>query len=118
MVSVFSFNSRNDIYLSDMPPAASMKIIGPTVALSARLFLRSESQALTEQLHIVYHKYCASIRRILPTILINALIAAEDHRFYKHRGIDLLAVARALWCIIARGVLVGGAPLSNSLFAL
>lgn len=33
----------------------------------------------------------------LPETYIQAVIAVEDHRFYEHRGIDLLAMGRALW---------------------
>lgn len=33
----------------------------------------------------------------LPPIYIDAVIAAEDKRFETHGGIDLLAIARALW---------------------
>lgn len=32
----------------------------------------------------------------LPEIYINAVISAEDHRFYKHHGIDIIAIFRAL----------------------
>ena len=33
----------------------------------------------------------------LPGTYLKAVIAVEDHRFYEHRGIDLLAMGRALW---------------------
>lgn len=33
----------------------------------------------------------------LPETYIQAVIAVEDHRFYEHGGIDLLAMGRALW---------------------
>lgn len=32
----------------------------------------------------------------LPKIYINAVISAEDHRFYKHKGIDIISICRAL----------------------
>lgn len=31
----------------------------------------------------------------LPQMYINAVISVEDHRFYKHNGIDLIAIGRA-----------------------
>jgi len=31
-----------------------------------------------------------------PSALVNALIAAEDHRFYAHAGVDFFAVVRAI----------------------
>ena len=33
----------------------------------------------------------------LPGTYLKAVIAVEDHRFYEHGGIDLLAMGRALW---------------------
>ncbi len=38
-----------------------------------------------------------------------ATIAAEDERFYSHPGVDVLAMARALWTNIERGCIVSGA---------
>ena len=32
----------------------------------------------------------------MPKMYLNAVISVEDHRFYKHKGIDLIAVSRAL----------------------
>lgn len=32
----------------------------------------------------------------LPPTYLNAVISVEDHRFYKHCGIDIIAIARAL----------------------
>lgn len=33
----------------------------------------------------------------LPKTYINAVISAEDHRFYNHNGIDLISIGRALY---------------------
>lgn len=33
----------------------------------------------------------------LPKTYVNAVIAAEDHRFYKHNGIDIISIFRALY---------------------
>lgn len=32
----------------------------------------------------------------LPEIYLNAIISVEDHRFYKHNGIDVIAIGRAV----------------------
>ena len=42
-------------------------------------------------------------------LLIHALLAAEDRRFYEHRGVDPLAGARALRSNVTRGRVVSGA---------
>ena len=33
----------------------------------------------------------------LPKFYLNAVIATEDHRFYKHGALDPIAIARAIW---------------------
>lgn len=33
----------------------------------------------------------------LPETYRNAVLATEDHRFYTHNGVDLIAIGRALW---------------------
>lgn len=45
----------------------------------------------------------------LPQSLIHATLAAEDHRFWSHGGLDLLAVARAVRDNAAAGRIVSGA---------
>lgn len=33
----------------------------------------------------------------VPKIYIDAVISVEDHRFYKHHGIDMIAIGRAMF---------------------
>src|SRR5687768_5202879 len=40
--------------------------------------------------------------------LIAAFVAAEDHRFYRHGGVDPRAVARAAWTNLRTGRIVSG----------
>jgi 1A family penicillin-binding protein len=52
----------------------------------------------------------------MPKQLIQAVLAAEDHRFYEHRGVDVRAVARAVWVNLRRGqVAQGGSTLTQQL---
>lgn len=52
----------------------------------------------------------------LPKHLINALIATEDRNFYKHHGLDLRGILRALFRNIAAGrVCEGGSTLTQQL---
>lgn len=47
--------------------------------------------------------------KALPALLISATLAAEDHRFGSHGGVDLLAVARAARDNLSSGRIVSGA---------
>lgn len=50
----------------------------------------------------------------LPTALVAATLAAEDHRFFHHAGIDPLSIARALKANLAEGRIVeGGSTISQ-----
>ena len=50
----------------------------------------------------------------LPDTLVRATLAAEDARFFRHPGIDPLAVARALWHDVrARRMVEGGSTITQ-----
>ncbi|MFQ5771162.1 MAG: penicillin-binding protein 1A, partial [bacterium] len=44
----------------------------------------------------------------MPQLLINAFIAAEDSRFFKHKGIDLYSIIRAFFKNLEAGTIVQG----------
>ena len=50
----------------------------------------------------------------VPKVTIDAVIAAEDRKFFQHRGIDPLGIARATWADIRRrGVRQGGSTITQ-----
>jgi penicillin-binding protein 1B len=52
----------------------------------------------------------------VPPLLVDALIAVEDRNFYKHFGIDLKGILRAIWTNISTGDLrQGGSTLTQQL---
>ncbi len=52
----------------------------------------------------------------IPPAFIDAVLAAEDHRFYEHHGIDLVRTTRAAWVDLSAGhVLQGGSTLTQQL---
>lgn len=52
----------------------------------------------------------------LPQIYKDAVIAVEDHRFYKHPGFDPIAIGRAVWNDIkARKLIEGGSTVTQQL---
>ncbi len=51
--------------------------------------------------------------RAVPERFFQALVQYEDRRFFRHRGVDLRAIARALWANVRRrGVVSGGSTLT------
>ncbi|MDR1551236.1 MAG: PBP1A family penicillin-binding protein [Holosporaceae bacterium] len=52
----------------------------------------------------------------LPKYVGNAVIAIEDKRFYRHCGVDLFGIARAMWTnILNRRIVQGGSTLTQQL---
>lgn len=52
----------------------------------------------------------------IPTYIPKAVLAIEDHRFYEHLGIDLIAFTRALFNNVIRGKVVqGGSSITQQL---
>jgi len=52
----------------------------------------------------------------VPPHLVHAVVAIEDHRFFRHHGVDFIGVARALWVNISAGrVLQGGSTITQQL---
>jgi penicillin-binding protein 1B len=52
----------------------------------------------------------------MPKHLATAVLAAEDHRFFDHGGVDIKAVVRAIWINLRRGeVAQGGSTLTQQL---
>jgi penicillin-binding protein 1B len=51
-----------------------------------------------------------------PPMLVQALLAAEDHRFFEHAGLDLRGLARAFWVNLRSGrVAQGGSTITQQL---
>ncbi len=52
----------------------------------------------------------------VPQHLINAVLSAEDKRFYEHRGVDPRGIARAVYANIRRGAITqGGSTITQQL---
>ena len=52
----------------------------------------------------------------IPPAFIDAILAAEDHRFYEHHGIDIVRIAKAAWIDLISGrVVQGGSTLTQQL---
>src|SRR5262249_10318209 len=52
----------------------------------------------------------------VPVTLVSAVLAAEDHRFFEHGGLDLHGVVRAAWMNLRAGrVTQGGSTITQQL---
>src|SRR3989475_11728764 len=52
----------------------------------------------------------------VPLVLINAVLAAEDHRFFEHGGLDARGLLRAAWTNLRAGrVMQGGSTITQQL---
>jgi penicillin-binding protein 1A len=49
----------------------------------------------------------------IPVVLKNAVVAAEDERFFAHSGVDPLALVRALWRDVTGAHLQGGSTITQ-----
>lgn len=52
----------------------------------------------------------------VPRTFVRALVAAEDHRFWEHQGIDPIASLRALFGLLTRRNLGGGSTIEQQLY--
>jgi membrane peptidoglycan carboxypeptidase len=77
--------------------------------------LPRDSQCLSAKLKSAYEKYRTECKSGIPEVLVLALVAAEDHRFYLHRGVDPIAILRAIWHSCRQRRLIGGSTIEQQL---
>ena len=58
---------------------------------------------------LVLKNYPSVEDQVVPRLMIEATLAAEDKRFYKHGGVDPFAICRAIYDSILAGRMVSGA---------
>ena len=65
--------------------------------------------------HGVENRFPVSIDKV-PPVVTAAVVSAEDRKFFVHKGIDPLGIARALWADIrSKGVVQGGSTITQQL---
>ncbi|MBF0550093.1 MAG: transglycosylase domain-containing protein [Deltaproteobacteria bacterium] len=87
----------------NLPPITSLKYFGPSAATRV---LSRDGQLLSEL--CVENRIPVKLDQV-PQDLINALLAAEDKKFYSHLGLDLPSILRAVYYDIKAGGYVQGA---------
>jgi penicillin-binding protein 1A len=103
-------------------------VFGVVTAIDQQLPLDPQQQQRLEQDGYVYasdgHTVLAVLRGsqsrvVVPSAAISpwmkqAIVAAEDKRFYEHRGLDLRGMARAIWADIRhKGAVQGGSTITQ-----
>ncbi len=85
-----------------LPSIEALKTYHPPLVTSV---YSADGQLITE--FFIERRYLVPLEN-LPQHLINAFIAAEDTRFYEHRGVDLIGIFRATLKNIQAGEIVQG----------
>ncbi len=95
---------------SDLPDIKSLEGYRP---LESSIVYSSDRQVLTE---FFYERRKFVPHYEIPDIVKKAFIAAEDIRFYKHPGVDIVGIMRALYKDIkAGGIVEGGSTITQQL---
>lgn len=80
-----------------------MRALAQTVSFFALFLLRREWLGLRDDLARIYQAH-VNVSGFAPTTLAQQLlISGEDHRFFRHGGVDPIAICRAMW----RGIVLG-----------
>ena len=95
---------------SDLPDVRALEGYRP---FEASIVYSSDGQVLTE---FFYERRKFVPHYEIPEIVKKAFVAAEDIRFYKHPGVDLIGILRALYRDIkAGGIVEGGSTITHQL---
>lgn len=120
-----------EIYLQDFPyPLEPFKGMPVRIYLQGTTVARMENMETGEEIFSIelepelvtglYDRVWEERRLVslseVPPLLVKAILAIEDERFYRHRGIDPVAILRATWVNLRSGALVqGGSTLTQQL---
>lgn len=75
-----------------------------------------QAESLTQQVEAIRNKEGFTSFKDLPGVYVNAVVSVEDRRFFKHNGIDLIAISRAVLHDIQAGRYVeGGSTITQQL---
>jgi membrane peptidoglycan carboxypeptidase len=92
-----------------------MRIIGNFIYWVTIPFVQKDARLLRLRVKEYYSEYLREYPEALNQFLIGAVIVAEDHRHLKHRGIDIVALCRALWVCLTKRSLQGGSTIEQQL---
>ena len=86
-------------------------------AMGYRMFAEAlENKSLKEAAEEIREQESFTPLNELPDTYLKAIIAAEDRRFFSHRGVDPVSIARAVWHNLLSGSLAeGGSTITQQL---
>lgn len=93
-------------------------VVGGIVTYQGYRFYRQavDQISLEEKVESIREKESFASFEELPEIYRQALVATEDRRFYKHFGVDVIAIGRAILADVKAGSLVqGGSTITQQL---
>lgn len=75
-----------------------------------------DSKPLAQAVSEIQNKADYTELEKLPQTYVDAVLAVEDHRFYWHFGVDVIAAARAVWNDVKAGAFIeGGSTITQQL---
>lgn len=86
----------------DLPKLSKQPNVTPAQTTKLFAIRRDGKASLLTDLYVDQDRVVIPLS-LIPKHLQNAVIAIEDERFYKHRGVDLQAIGRALYSDIESG---------------
>jgi len=96
--------------ISDLP---NVRLLEEYAPLESSKVFSSDGKLLAE-FYLERRTYIPHYQ--IPDHVKNAFISVEDIRFYKHSGVDIIGIARALWSDIKAGEIVeGGSTITQQL---
>lgn len=91
------------LYLISLPPIKNLNTLKPNIVTT---FCASDGEVI--KTFAAYTFSNVELKEV-PKELVQALIATEDKNFYKHKGYDLLGLARSMAANVVAGHVVQGA---------
>jgi len=91
------------LYLISLPPIRNLNSLKPNIVTT---FCASDGEVIKT---FAAYTYANVELKEVPKELVQALIATEDKNFYKHKGYDLLGLARSMVANVLAGHVVQGA---------
>lgn len=92
-----------------------MKLVQIVLCGIAEALIPCKTRLLRDNLETSYARFTKSHKELASPDLVSLLIAAEDHRFARHAGIDCVSILRAIWYIVVRRQIIGGSTIEQQL---